>query len=147
MDKQENEYIQEIYLLKSKNDNLQIQKNKIQTIINSIEFFNPDSIHIYQNSPNPYLIYLNNQFLKLSADQYSINNLSIYEISTARGFGSSLSENDLNLGSKLLHWFVSLIGSGPFSTGGGLTLLTIIWIYSLIWKNHKKFQILHNHNP
>jgi hypothetical protein len=62
---------------------------------------------------------------------------SIYEISTARGFGSSLSENDLNLGSKLLHWFVSLIGSGPFSTGGGLTLLTIIWIYSLIWKNHK----------
>ncbi len=61
---------------------------------------------------------------------------SVYEISSARGFGSSLSENHFGIGSKILRWFVSLIGSGPFSTGGGFTLLALVWIYSIIWKNY-----------
>ena len=63
---------------------------------------------------------------------------SIYEITSARGFGFFLVENVENKFTSAVKLFVSTVGSGPFSTGGGLTLLSLVWVYSLLWKNHEK---------
>ncbi len=60
---------------------------------------------------------------------------SIFEISSARGFGFYLADNT---SASVLKSLISAIGSGPFSTGGGLTLLSLIWIYSSIWKHSAK---------
>lgn len=63
---------------------------------------------------------------------------SIYEISSARAFGNSLSETIDSPGSNALKLFISAIGSGPFSTGGGLTLLSLYWIFSLVTTKDQK---------
>lgn len=55
---------------------------------------------------------------------------SVYEISSARGFGFYLTDSSVTSVLKLL---VSAVGSSPFSPGGGLTLLSLMWIYSSIW--------------
>lgn len=60
---------------------------------------------------------------------------SIFEISSTRGFGFYLTENT---SSSVLKSLISLIGSGPFSTGGGLTLLGLMWIYSITRKGSTK---------
>ena len=60
---------------------------------------------------------------------------SIYEISRARGFGLYLADNVEYKFTSVLKILVSIFGAGPFSTGGGLTLLSLIWFYSLLWKN------------
>jgi hypothetical protein len=54
---------------------------------------------------------------------------SVYEISSARGFGFFLSENIESTSSSIVKLLVSIFGAGPFSTGGGLTLLILVWIY------------------
>ena len=63
---------------------------------------------------------------------------SIYEITSTRGFGFNLAENVEFKFTSALKSLVSIVGAGPFSTGGGLTLLSLMWIYSLLWKNHEK---------
>lgn len=80
-----------------------------------------------------YLIELNN-FLAGKNFMESVI-ASIFEISSARGFGFYLTENT---STSVLKSLISAIGSGSFSTGGGLTLLSLMWIYSLIWKHSAK---------
>jgi len=72
---------------------------------------------------------------------------SVYKISNARGFGLFLSENTELTSSSIVKLLFSFFGAGPFSTGGGLTLLCLVWSYSLFAKgkslnSHKKLSIM-----
>ncbi len=64
---------------------------------------------------------------------------SIYNVSSLRGFGYYLNENSRVESSVILNLLASMFGSGPFSTGGGLTTLSLIWAFSLPWKNNNNF--------
>lgn len=81
-------------------------------------------------------------FFTESNDLLMENNLmesiiaSIYEITSTRGFGYYLTGNAEIGFNSILKLLVSAIGSGPFSTGGGLTLLSLVWVYTLLWNNH-----------
>ena len=57
---------------------------------------------------------------------------SIYETSSARGFGYSL------FNSLQINEIVALFGAGTFTTGGGFTLVIIMPILSFFMKNHLK---------
>ena len=59
---------------------------------------------------------------------------SIYEITSARGFGFYLADNVQYNFTSAIKLFVATVGAGPFSTGGGLTLFSLVWMYSLVWK-------------
>lgn len=59
---------------------------------------------------------------------------SFYEITSARGLGYDSIDNPTNIFRSI----ATLISAGPFSSGGGFTLLTVILIYSLFLKKHKK---------
>lgn len=58
---------------------------------------------------------------------------SVFEISSSRGFGYSIVENISN-SSGIVLFITSIVSAGPFSTGGGITLLSLAWIYSIIVK-------------
>lgn len=60
---------------------------------------------------------------------------SLYEISSSRGFGYSVSEHAEYVASSNVKLFASIVASGPFSTGGGLTLLSLLWFGSFFTKN------------
>jgi trk system potassium uptake protein TrkH len=63
---------------------------------------------------------------------------SFYEISSARGFGFYLADQVELKFTTVLKILVSFFGSGPFSTGGGISLLGLVWLFSLIWKRNTK---------
>ena len=65
---------------------------------------------------------------------------SIYEISSSRGFGYSIVGNISNP-SGIVLILTSLVAGGPFSTGGGITLISLVWMYSYFIK--KESQSLH----
>jgi len=59
---------------------------------------------------------------------------TVYEVSTIRGFGVNLYDP---VKTEPLTSFVSIILTGPFSNGGGLTLLVII-VFAFLFKSIKK---------
>ena len=65
---------------------------------------------------------------------------SIYEISSTRGFGYFLAENYELPRSAFLKLLVSVIGAGPFSSGGGFTLLILAWAYTVTKKHIRAFR-------
>lgn len=60
---------------------------------------------------------------------------SAFETSSARGFGYSL----YNYSNVSFNSFVTLFGAGPFSTGGGFTLLSLAAIFSVFVKRHLRY--------
>ena len=62
---------------------------------------------------------------------------SIFEVNSSRGFGYYLYEN-CGSTSEVILIITNMLGSGPFSTGGGLTILFFpALLYLLSGKNHK----------
>jgi len=88
-------------------------------------------IHFFQNYGNP----LN----EINIMESIIT--SIYNVASFRGFGFYLQENSNIEDSLVINLFVVIFGSGPFSTGGGLTLLCLLWMFTVLWKNNNISQI------
>ena len=66
---------------------------------------------------------------------------SVYEVSTSRGFGYSIT-NGVNQLSELILLLTRMVAAGPFSTGGGLTLITILWVYSFLSKREASNELI-----
>ncbi len=81
-------------------------------------------------------VYYLSNLTTLLADKNILESLtaSLYEISGVRGLGHTLFEKTEYYAPSIIRLLASIFVAGPFTTGGGLTLLGIFWIYSLIFQ-------------
>lgn len=84
------------------------------------------------------------QFLSITEDNFNEVKIielviaSVYHVSSLRGFGFYYQGGATINDYSLIDLFITIFGSGPFSTGGGLTLLTMTCGFIFLWRNKSK---------